>query len=160
LLALLGDSAPARPHAEARTSPTPAPTDYDEFARRLYFKPPKISPRLALRPREPTPPRRKRKAARPADAGWEALRRDVRARMKASGTTYAALSAACGRSAATLQLVLTRTKPASAATQEALRGWLAGAPAVAPPAAAFRGRARPANGSAVTTHGNGTATPP
>jgi hypothetical protein len=97
-------------------------------------------------------PRRKRKAARPADPAWEALRQQVRTAMLDRSLDFAGLGAALSRTAATTECMVSSRRAPGSATQAALRAWLTEAPAVASPAAPFRGgRAKPrANGTATT----------
>jgi hypothetical protein len=129
LLALL-DAAPARPPgtARARTVPTHA---------------------------RPTPPRRKRKAARQTDAAWERLRAAVRTAMADRGMDWAQLGAAIERSSSHTKSALYRRDAPGSGLRAKLQTWLdangtAAAPAVASSPASFRGGRpkRPANGAA------------
>ena len=113
-----------------------------------------VRPPPSLTP--PRPGRQKAVRRAPAngvDAGWETLRRQVRAAMTGQGATYADLAVATGCAAGTVKVSLHRHQPASKRLIAALRAWLAANGERAPevvPTIPFRSRGgeRRGNGGA------------
>ena len=92
------------------------------------------------------------KAAAHARAEWNKLRQAVRTEAKRRGMTVADLAEALGRGPSSLRSSLALRTPASAALQDALRGWLR----MAAPHLALRS-AQAAGGASEARHGGGLA---